>query len=546
MSEIGKDTTFFQWLSGVFSRQKTTTPVRTTEPKSTYRDLSSVASWSDLASWYSSAMKDEVGRTAKYQLYRFLDENLAEASTALNIYADNVVSGTIGGEENYSIYIGETVPNKEGIEKIVKDFEMRTGIKDQVWDISRDLTRDGDVFQEVVIEQVGDRVRIAKFKDLPTAEVFNDVDERGVVRNPDFPYYQLPTQTVSLGGVSGGRINFEWWRLIHLKIGRRTYGVDRSLFGNAAKRLGRQLIMIDDALVMARLSRAVMRYVFTVDVQGIPPDDRFAYVQKFMNQIKRKEVIDRSSGKLNILDAPWSPDDDIGIPTEPGVNQGVSAIGGDTNITNIADVLYLRDKFFGVLTIPKAYASIEEGTRSRATLDKIDVQFARQTRRKQACLVPGIRRMYELEFYLNGIDPESFEWEVEFPELATSDEMAMWEMMNLKAAVAKSYVLDIGVLNNDWILYEVLGFDEKEVKKYAAIKQEVLPPEAQSQTTPSAGSQFIPAEMKQRILKDPYFRQTLEDLRDMVQNKIIREKRLEGKVPIGISRTLSLRNRWED
>lgn len=532
MAETDRDQGFLKRLGALFSVQKPTRPTKTTEPiPKAGRD--SIASWSDLSSWYQSAMGSTSDRKAKYRLYKFLDENLGEASTALNIYADNIVSGTVGGEETYYVYIEEGSPDKEGLEKLVEDFEKRTGIKDQIWDVSRDLTRDGDLFQEPIIEDRNGQLEVAKFKDLPTDEMFYDCDERGVLKNPDFPYYQTPSLSVSTG-MQNGRIPFEWWRVIHYKIGRRDYGVDRSIFANASKRIGRQLIMVDDALVLARLSRAVMRYIFKVDVQGIPPADRFEYVQKFMNQIKRKEVVDASSGKINIIDAPWGPDDDIGIPTEAGIDQGVSALGGDTNITNIADVTYLRDKFYGIVTIPKAYAALEEGTRSKATLDQIDIQFGRQVRRKQNALIPGLKRAYELEFYLHGINPDSFKWTIEFPELATSDEELKWSLLQTKSAVAQAFVLNLGVLNNNWILQEVLGFDDDEIKRYGILQQQP-PPEA---ALPGAeGSEYIPTEIKKRILRDPLFRTNLEDLRDIVETKLARERRLEGKVPIGTKRS---------
>jgi hypothetical protein len=576
MPDNERDVGFIKRLAGLFSKAPREVPKKTTEPLPAKRSSDALVSWREMSDWYSDSMQNPSSRKTKYQLYKFLDDNLAEASTALNVYSDTMVSGTVGGEENYQVYVDKGTKNKDEIERVVKAFEKRTGIKDDVWDMSRDTIRDGDCFEEVVIEQNADEVYIAKLKDLPVDEMFANVDEKGTPRDPEVPYYQVPTSW----GTTEKRVPFEWWRCVHFRVGRRVYGVDRSIFANASKRIGRQLVMIDDALVIARLSRAAMRYVFMIDVAGIPPDERFEYVQKFMNKIKTKEIVDRSKGRINILDAPWAPDDDIGIPTEPGINQDIKALSGDTNLGQIVDVHYFRDKFFGVLTIPKAYASIEEGTRSKATLTQLDVQFARQVRRKQAAMLPGLKKLYEIEFILHGIDPNSFEWDIEFPELATSDELAKWGIVQLKVGIARTLVMEIGCVNTDWVLYEVMGFDEEQVKKYGITSadltqqqkqqdQDAAAAQAQADAAAAAAAQqqpgqpgqpqppvvaqpvplkqqtiYLSPDLRKKLLADPFLRSSLEDLKDIVQSRIDREKRIDGKVPVGISRTERLRDKW--
>jgi len=584
MPDDERDVGFIKRLGALFSKSPREVPQKTTEPKAKKSFTDSIISWRELSSWYSDSMQNPSLRKTKYILYKFLDENLAEASTALNVYADTIVSGTVGGEDSYQVYIEKDAKKednqdvkitarKEQIEKIVKEFEKRTKIKEIIWDIARDTIQEGDCFEEIVVEQNADEVYIAKLKTLPTEEMFVDIDDRGVLRDPEIPYYQVPASW----GTAEKKIPFEYWRCVHFKMGRRTYGVDRSIFANASKRIGRQLIMLDDALVIARLSRASMRYVFSVDVKGLPPDEQFEYVQKYMNKIKTKEVVDKSTGKINILDAPWSPAEDIGIPTEPGVNQDVKALSGDTNLTAIADVIYLRDKFFGVLTIPKAYASIEEGTRSKATLQQIDVQFARQCRRKQNALTPSLQKIYELEFILHGIDPKSFEWNIEWPELGTTDELQKWTVMQIKVGVALQLVTQIGCVNSDWVLTEILGFDEEDIKKYGItsqdMQQQAADQQAQDLATAQAQAQaatanqdqgqpgqqppvaqvkplaqqtiYLNPDLKRKLLSDPYLRQSLEELKDLVQSKIDRERRIWGKIPVGIEREEPVKDKWK-
>ena len=283
------------------------------------------------------------------------------------------------------------------------------------------------------------------------------------------------------------------------------------------------MLWIDDSMILARLSRAWMRYAFNIDTSGLSPEESWEYVQKYMEQVKRKEVVDRDTGRVNVYDSPPLPDEDIGIPVrEGGSKQGVQVLTGDTNIGNIKDVEYFQSKFFMVTSVPKAYAGLEEGVRSKATLGQIDVQFARQVRRRQKA----------------------------------------WEMFKLKAEVAKTLMVDIGALNNQWLFIEVLGFNEKEIEDYGLIPEEEPeepeepedgfpkePPEEpeeepeDDEEPPKETLRRWNAELKHKVKNSPYLRGVLEDMMDIVHYRMDRSKKLSGMKPMGIGRQKGLRSR---
>ena len=462
-------------------------------------------------------------RLDRYEKYRFLDQNLAEASAVLNVYADNVVSGTIGGEETYYIYIDDETPQLERLEEIITTAERRMGIKDRIWELSRNLLRDGDEFLEpIVVEEDGEYV-IDRLKELPAKEMFADITEHGNFRDSKFPYYQRAEAT-------GKPVPFDWWRCVHFKIGSKPYGYEGSIFGNAALRIGRQLLWIDDALVMARLSRAWKRYAYLIDTGNLPPDEAFAFVEKFMQRLKTKQVMsDRTTGRTGLVDAPLLPDEDIGLPTGDGAKSNVVELGGDANIANIADIIYFQNKFLMATTTPKAYVSLEEGTRNRSTMGYIDVQFARQVRRRQQATKPGLMQIYKLIFTLAGVDPASFKWAIEFPELATGDELIKFELLKMKADVAKVLAVDVGAVNTDYILRELLDFDEEMVRKYGA----------NLQAGTGADNIPLPVETAMLVRRDPQVRAILSDLKDMISWKVGREQVMRDKVAVGVKPTKS-------
>lgn len=491
--------------------------------------------WASLRKSYYDALKEAQSRVDKYKKFAFLDKNLAEATSVLNIYADNIVSGAIGGDENFKVVIDEKTPNADVIEEIVEKLEQRTGIKDDIWELARDMMEAGDRFAEVVIAQLDSgETGICKLKKLPEAELYADVDDRGVFNDPNFPYYQRPNV------YTRKKIPFDWWRIIHFKTGSGVYGVERSLFANASLRIGRQLLWIDDSIVLARMSRACQRYAYMIDTSGIPPQEKLEYVKQWMTDLKTDEVIDAITGEIDVLETPPLPDKDIAIPVEKDSPQDIKVLSGDANLGNIDDVKYMETKFFMAVGMPKAYASQEEGTRAKATLGQIDVQFARQVRRRQHALNPGLRQFYETEFILNNIDPTSFEWNIVFPALGTMDELMKWEMTKVKAEVAKVLVVDIGVVNELWVLEELMGFTQDQIKKYA----QILPAElGGSEDKETVNINFTP-EMRVMIKRDPQLRAMLSNMKDLINWQLSREQELENKKAVGTDRTKPVADNW--
>ena len=104
----------------------------------------------------------------------------------------------------------------------------------------------------------------------------------------------------------------------------------------------------------------------------------------------------------------------------------------------------------------------------------------------------------------------------------------------MKEKVAKAFVVDIGVLNNKWVLEKLLNFSQEDIEKYAAI----LPVE------PGEEGLNLAPELAAMIRRDPFTRKILDDLKDTVAWKINREKEIEGKKLIGVERTEKLSDRY--
>ncbi len=506
--------------------QKASTEMRPAEPGQPGAHM-----WSMIRNWYYNSMKTSKDRVIKYDKFLFLDKQLAEATSALNVYADNIVSGAIGGLENYMIAIEEGMPNKKELQEEISRFETKTKIKDQVWEIARNMTRDGDFWGEIVYEKnsAGD-TSIEKLKKLPVRQMYADIDEYGSFKDRDKPYKQR--SQFEIDDTKG--IPFDDWRIIHFKIGTDVYGVNNALFDNASQRIGRQLLWVDDSMVLARLSRAWQRFAFFVDTSGVLPAEKFDYVEKWKHLLKQTEAVNRTTGRIDYDSPPPMPDEDIFIPVEKDSPQDIKQLAGDMNISNIDDVRYFQAKFFMAVNLPKVYGGIEEGVRAKATIGQIDVQFARQVRRRQNALKPGLRKFYEYFFILLGIDPDSFKWNVVFPPLATLDEMLKWQMEALKAKIAEILVVKVGAVNTRYVQEELLKFNEEEISKWGQVMPQGF--------TGEEGLNFTP-EMIEALKRDPLLRGMLNDMRDLVKIHQSNEEERAGKDLIGEDREVELSDR---
>ena len=86
-----------------------------------------------------------------------------------------------------------------------------------------------------------------------------------------------------------------------------------------ARRIFRQLTLIEDAMMAYRIVRSPERRIFKIEVGNIPPQDVEQYVQRVMTQMKRNQVIDPDTGRVDLRYNPLSVEEDYFLPVRNGV-----------------------------------------------------------------------------------------------------------------------------------------------------------------------------------------------------------------------------------
>ena len=209
-----------------------------------------------------------------------------------------------------------------------------------------------------------------------------------------------------------------------------------------ARRIWRQLILVEDAMMASRVIRAPDRKIFKIDVSGVPPEDVEQYMQRVITQMKRHQVVDDTTGQVDLRYNPMSVEEDYYLPVRQGSSSDISPLAGQKGIDAIDDIKYLKDKLFAAIKIPKAYLSQSDSEKEdKSTLSQKDIRFARTIQRLQRSILTelekvGIVHLYTLGF--RGDDIISFKLSLNNPSrIAMMQEL---EGLNTKLEIGRAHV----------------------------------------------------------------------------------------------------------
>ena len=287
---------------------------------------------------------------------------------------------------------------------------------------------------------------------LPAQEVerIEGEDEQ----NPNYVQFQW----------NSGGMTFENWQVAHFRVFSETINLPHTelRFLEPARRIWRQLTMLEDAMMAYRIVRAPERRLFKIDVGNIAPEDVEQYMQKVMTQMKRHQVVDPTTGRVDLRYNPLSVEEDYFIPVRGGTASDISNLPGSSYNGGIDDVKYLRDKLFSALKIPQSYLSMGDGaTEDKTTLAQKDIRFARTIQRLQRVIISemekiGIIHLFTLGF--RGDDLLSFKLSLNNPsKIAELQELEHWKQKFDVAAAATE-----GFFSKRWIAEHMFGMSADE------------------------------------------------------------------------------------
>ena len=265
-------------------------------------------------------------------------------------------------------------------------------------------------------------------------------------------------------------LEFNAWQVAHFRL----LGDDRRLpYGTSilekARRIWKQLLLSEDAMLIYRVTRAPERRIFKIFVGNIDEKDVPAYVNKIANNFKRSPVIDQQTGQVDTRYNQMAQDQDYFIPVrDPNAPSPIDTLPGATNLSEIADIQFLQKKLFTALRVPKAFLNFEEVTGEGKNLALQDIRFSKTINRVQQAIIQELNKIAIIHLYLLGLEDELENFTLSLNNPSTQAEMLKVEQTQLKVTLYKDAVSDAG---NGFGAYsmtrakrDILGMSEEEIR----------------------------------------------------------------------------------
>ena len=372
-------------------------------------------------------------------------EYVPEIASAMDIYADEMTTST-----NLQPMLDVKCKNEE-IRTILHNlFHNVINVEFNLYGWCRSMCKYGDYFLYLEIDE---NEGIKNVVGLPTAEVERLEGEDQT--NPNYIQYQW----------NSGGITFENWQVAHFRIlGNDKHAPYGSSILEPARRIWRQLTLLEDAMMAYRIVRSPERRVFYIDIGNIAPQDVEQHMQRVITSMKRNQVVDSATGRVDLRYNPLSVEEDYFLPVRGGeTSTRIENLPGGTFTGDIDDVKYLRDKLFAALKVPQSYLSTGEGSdEEKTTLAQKDVRFARTIQRLQRSVISELEKMAVIHLYtlgFRGDDLVSFKLGLNNPsKISELQELEHWRT---KFEVA-STAID-GMFSQRWIANNLFGLTDEEM-----------------------------------------------------------------------------------
>ncbi len=386
-------------------------------------------------------------RTELFKDYELMDSDPI-ISSALDVYSDE---STVDNVENEILKIKTDNPK---LYKILHNlFYDVLNIEFNLWSWTRNLVKYGDFFLEL---DIVDKYGIVNVKPMSVYDM-----ERMEDHDPENP--QLVQFRVE-GNQGEMKENYE---IAHFRMlsdaNYLPYG--KSML-EGARKIFKQLTLMEDAMIIHRIMRAPEKRVFKVDIGNIPPNEVENFMNKLINKMKKIPVIDTKTGDYNLRYNIESVTEDFFLPvrgSDSGTN--IESLPGLSNDAQIEDIEYLRNKMMAALKIPKAFLGYEEGVGSKATLAAEDVRFARTIERLQKIVVAELEKIAIVHLYTQGFDDAEllkFDLELTNPSMIHMQEKL--ELLTQQIEVANN-MMENKLMSREWIYDNIFEMNNQEKDK---------------------------------------------------------------------------------
>lgn len=335
--------------------------------------------------------------------------------------------------------------------------------------IARHMCKYGNTFQLLNIDKENG---VMGWMMMPVYEVDREENGYGSTMTST-----VPQQTTD---IKPDEVRFVWkghngdnpyfnWQVAHFRLLNDSfflpYGV--SLL-HKARRAWRMWSMMEDAMLIWRLDKAIERRVYKVYVGAIDDADVPAYINEIANNFKRTQIIDPATGQVdlrkNFLDV--SSDYFIPVRREDAPNP-IETLQAANSQVQMEDIEYMQNKIFAALRVPKTFLNFQEAQGKGQNLSFMDVRFSRMINRVQQFLLMELNKIAMIHLYIMGLSDEIGNFQLTLNTPSTTIEAQELEDLNKRLSALQVALTDPGtgmpMMSIHKALKKIMKMNDKEI-----------------------------------------------------------------------------------
>ena len=408
-------------------------------------------------------------RIQLYSDYEAMDTDPLIAST-LDILADEA---TLRNEHGEVLSIKSS---DERLQKVLYNlFYDILNIEFNLWSWTRNMCKYGDFFLKLEVSEefgvfnalpytVYHMVRTEGQDPENPSKVAFQIDPDGLASSLDPNYIPKSNKKV---------IHLDNYEVAHFRLISDTnylpYG--RSYI-EPARKIFKQLTLMEDAMLIHRIMRAPEKRMFYINVGGIPPNEVEQFMQKTIDGMKKTPYVDQQTGQYNLRFNIQNMMEDFYLPVRNGDSSTKIETTKGLEYDGTQDVEYLRDKMFAALKVPKAYFGYEGDLQGKATLAAEDIRFARTVERIQRIMESELNKIALVHLYAQGFTGESltnFDIKLTNPSIIFEQEKVA--LLSEKMQLAQN-MIDSQQFSTDYVYENVFNLSEDQYNQMRNLVRE--------------------------------------------------------------------------
>ena len=328
----------------------------------------------------------------------------------------------------------------------------------------RQMCKYGDFYLHLQISE-----KFGVYNVLPLS-VYQVVREEGTdPENPSYVQFILDPNGLSQSNTYSARrsdqMKLENYEVAHFRLlSDASYLPYGRSYLEPARKVFKQLILMEDAMLIHRIMRAPEKRVFYMNVGGIPPNEIDAYMEKTVAKMKKTPYIDQATGDYNLKFNIQNMTEDFYIPVRGNDTSTKIDTTKGLDYDGITDIEYLKNRMLAALKIPKAFLGYDENLEGKSTIAALDIRFARTIERLQRTIVSELQKIALVHLYTQGFtDADLVDFELQLTGPSIIFEQEKTELYKSKVELANS-ISDKKILSSDFIYKNIFNLSDAEME----------------------------------------------------------------------------------